>query len=181
MYYIHYNEDGNIESVANHDNATFCIPTTKEIYEDFSFGKKHFHEYKIIEDVRIKGKMHLVPTDFDETASNSHTTGIIKTADYCSDGIQIVQDGESWIVNNFIDDNTRTSLSISDDYIKEYYVVDQSNRFILLDTFSINLKDFVMIEQIVINNTVKDKNVSIITRNSHIPHVHTIGVHNENN
>ena len=49
MFYIHYDEQGNIESVANHNNATLFIPTTKEIYDDFSFGKKHFHEYKIID------------------------------------------------------------------------------------------------------------------------------------
>jgi hypothetical protein len=181
MFYIHYDEQGNIESVANHNNATLSIPTTKEIYDDFSFGKKHFHEYKIIEDIRAKGKMHLVPTEFDESVNNAHETGIITLADYCSNGIQIVQTNESWIVNNFIDDVTTTSLSISEEYIKEYYIVDKDNRFLLLDMFSLNLKDIAMKEQTVINNNIENKAVSIITRNSHIPHVHTIGLNYENN
>ena len=181
MFYIHYDEQGNIESVANHNNATLFIPTTKEIYDDFSFGKKHFHEYKIIEDIRVKGKMHLVPTEFDESINNAHETGIIPLADYCTNGIQIVQTNESWIVNNFIDDVTVASLSISEEYIKEYYIVDKDNQFILLDTFSLNLKDIAMTEQIVIDKNIENESVSIIKRNSHIPHVHTIGLHYEDN
>ena len=72
-------------------------------------------------------------------------------------------------------------MSISEEYIKEYYIVDKDNRFLLLDTFSLNLKDIAMIEQAVINNNIENKAVSIITRNSHIPHVHTIGLNYENN
>jgi len=181
MFYIHYNEDGDIISVANHNNATLSIPTTKELYDDFSFGKKHFHEYKIIEDVFIKGKMHVVPTIFDFNTDIKHKTGIIELADVCDSGIQIVQESNSWIVNNFIDYFTITKLSISEGHITEYYIVDPNNRFILLDKFSLDLKDIAMKKQTIINNTVKNKKISIITRSSTIPHVHTIGLNNENN
>jgi hypothetical protein len=181
MFYIHYNEDGDITSVANHNNATLSIPTTKELYDDFSFGKKHFHEYKIIEDVFIKGKMHVVPTKFDLNADIKHKNGIIQLADKCNDGIQIIQDSDFWIVNNFIDYVTVTSLSISEGHLKEYYIVDSNNRFILLDKFSLDIKDIAMKEQTIIKNTFKNKKVSILTRESHIPHVHTIGLNNENN
>jgi len=181
MFYIHYSEDGDILSVANHNNATLSIPTTKEMYDDFSFGKKHFHEYKIIEDVYTKGKMHVVPIVFDNEEHIKHKTGKIELADDCNDGIQIIQDSNSWIVNNFIDYFTLTRLSISEGYSKEYYIVDLNNRFILLDKFSLDIKDIAMKEQTIINNTVKNKKVSILTRESHIPHVHTIGLNNENN
>ena len=60
-------------------------------------------------------------------------------------------------------------------------IVDPNNRFILLDKFSLDLKDIAMKKQTIINNTVKNKKISIITRSSTIPHVHTIGLNNENN
>ena len=40
MFYIHYDEQGNIESVANHNNATLSIPTTKEIYGVLLLGSR---------------------------------------------------------------------------------------------------------------------------------------------
>tara|TARA_Y100000385_G_scaffold102279_1_gene105718 strand:+ start:190 stop:729 length:540 start_codon:yes stop_codon:yes gene_type:complete len=177
MYYIHYNEDGEITAVANHNNdAEFYIEASKLLFDSFQSGRYHFHEYRVIEDVYTKGKMHVVPIVFDNEEHIKHKTGKIELADDCDNGIQIVQDNNSWIVNNFIDYFTLTRLSISEeDYIKEYYIVDGNNRFILLDKFSLNIKDISMRKQTMIPNTIKNKKISIITRSSHIPHVHTVG------
>ena len=86
-----------------------------------------------------------------------------------------------WIVNNLIDDVNCTALSIGEDYLKEYYIVDSTNRFILLDKFSINLKELATQKEIKISNCSSHKIVSVLTNSSHIPHVHTVGYKNEDN
>ena len=59
MFYIHYNEDGDIISVANHNNATLSIPTTKEMYDDFSFGKNISMNTKLLKMYTLKEKCML--------------------------------------------------------------------------------------------------------------------------
>jgi hypothetical protein len=66
-------------------------------------------------------------------------------------------------------------LSIGDDYFNEYYIVDATNRFILFDKFTLNLKDFIHTDSIEIQGCSSNMNVSVVTRSSHIPHAHTIG------
>jgi hypothetical protein len=90
MFYIHFDEQGNILSAANHNDAPLYTEVTKEIYEDFIFGRKQFNK----------------------------------------------------------------------------------NRYILLETFRINLKKFALKDSIKIKNKHKDKKVAILTHGSHIPHVH---------
>ena len=179
MFYIHYDDEGNILSVSNHIDTELWIETTQEIFDDFSFGRKHFHEYMMVEDIRVKGKMHLVSTTYIEEGNTAHTTGPIIRADRLDSdiqfGIQIIQNKYSWTVNNFIDNKTCTSLSIGDDYFKEYYIVDATNRFILFDKFTLNLKDFIHTDSIEIQGCSSNMNVSVVTRSSHIPHTHTIG------
>jgi hypothetical protein len=175
MFYIHYDETGNILSVANHTDTALWLETTQEVFDDFSFGRKHFHEYMMVEDIRVKGKMHLVSTTYVETGNTAHTTGPIIRTDRVDSGIQLIQNNESWTVNNFIDDVTCTSLSIGDDHFKEYYIVDATNRFILFDKFTLNLKDFIHTDSIEIQGCSSNMNVSVVTRSSHIPHAHTIG------
>jgi len=181
MYYIHYDSEGYILSAANHNNAPLWIETSKEIYQDFITGKKQFHEYKVIEDIRTKGKMQIILVDFDETAKNEHESGAIQKNTNLTKGIVFIQKENFWIVNNFIDDETATHLSIGDDYYKEYYVVDKKNRYILLDTFRINLKDFVLKDSIHLYGYCADKEVSLVTHGSHIPHVHITGDKNYEN
>ena len=177
MFYIHYDEEGNITSVSNTKTTIKkYIKINKKTFEEFNSGVKAMFDYKVIEDIKTKGSYHIVPVVFDNEEHIKHKTGKIELADDCDNGIQIVQDSNSWIVNNFIDYFTLTKLSISEeDYIKEYYIVDGNNGFILLDKFSLNINDISMRKQIVIPNTIKNKKVSIITLSSHIPHIHTIG------
>jgi len=178
MFYIHYDEDGNIQSAANTNDAELCIEITEELYLDFSFSRKLLHEYKVVEDIQVKGKMCVMCTtspNFDLDGVH-HDTGIIqRIRTKPLYGIQIVQNKKSWTVNSFIDDATRTRLSYGEDYFKEYYVVDATNRFILFDKFTINLKDFVYSNSIKIQGCSANTYASVVTRSSHLLHTHKTG------
>ena len=172
MFYIHFDEQGNILSAANHNDAPLYTEVTKEIYEDFIFGRKQFHEYKMAEDIRIKGKMVLVPVEYDSSSEDEHQSGKIKQDANIDSGIQILQNKTHFILNNYMDHNIQLQLSAGKDYYKEYYIVNNKNRYILLETFRINLKKFALKDSIKIKNKHKDKKVAILTHGSHIPHVH---------
>ena len=107
MYYIHYDSEGYILSAANHTNAPLWIETSKEIYQDFITGAKQFHEYKVIEDIRTKGKMQIIQVEVDEIVKNEHETGVIQKNTNLTKGIIFVQKENYWIVNNFIDNDYR--------------------------------------------------------------------------
>ena len=136
MFYLHYDEEGNITSVSN-IKATVekYIKIDKKTFNEFNNGEKAMFDYKVIENVKTKGSYHIVPINIDEEESVHHTNFVNK-ADILESGIQIVQEKDGWVVNNFIDDVNCTALSIGEDYLKEYYIVDSTNRFILLDKFS---------------------------------------------
>tara|TARA_B110000977_G_scaffold106177_1_gene138444 strand:+ start:3203 stop:3745 length:543 start_codon:yes stop_codon:yes gene_type:complete len=173
MFYIHYDEDGNAYQVANDNDAELWIEISEEVFDDFSLGRKHFHEYKIFEDIQVKGKMHFMSTSYDDLDIINHNTGLIqRTRTKPPEGIQIVQNKKSWTVNSFIDNTTRTRLSLGQEYLKEYYVVDATNRFILFDKFTINLKDFVHSNSIKIQGCSANTYASVVTRSSHIQHTH---------
>ena len=181
MFYLHYDEEGNITSVSN-IKATVekYIKIDKKTFNEFNNGEKAMFDYKVIENVKTKGSYHIVPINIDEEESVHHTNFVNK-ADILESGIQIVQEKDGWVVNNFIDDINCTALSMGEDYLKEYYIVDSTNRFILLDKFSINLKEFATQKEIKISNCSSHKTVSVLTNSSHIPHVHTIGYKHESN
>ena len=180
MFYIHYDEEGNITSVSN-IKATLenYIKINKKTFDEFNNGAKAMFDYKVIENVKTKGSYHIVPINIEEEPV--YHTNFVNKADTLESGIQIVQEKNGWIVNNLIDDVNCTALSIGEDYLKEYYIVDSTNRFILLDKFSINLKELATQKEIKISNCSSHKTVSVLTNSSHIPHVHTIGYKHESN
>jgi len=175
MFYIHFDTEGNILSAANHDDSPLYTEISKELYEDFIFGRKQFYEYKMVEDIRTKGKMVLVPIEYDNTLENEHVSGKISQNSHIDSGIQIIQNQDHWLINNYIDYETRLQLSAGKDYYKEYYIVDKKNRYILLDRFMLNIKEFSSKDKVKIKDCCADKQVSIITHGSHIPHVHITG------
>ena len=54
------------------------IEISEEVFDDFSLGRKHFHEYKIFEDIQVKGKMHFMSTSYDDLDNTNHNTGLIQ-------------------------------------------------------------------------------------------------------
>jgi|TARA_B110000908_G_scaffold85608_1_gene102273 hypothetical protein len=176
MFYIHYDEDGNIQSAANTTDAELWIEIPEELYHDFSLSRKLFHDYKVVEDIQVKGKMYVTSITYNDLDGGNHNTGIIQcTRTTPLGGIQIVQNKQSWTVNSFIDNETRTELAYSQDYFKEYYIVDATNRFILFDKFTINLKDFIHSNSIKIQGCSANTYASVVTRSSHLLHTHKTG------
>jgi len=176
MFYVYFdNETKNILSITNEINDTlkYYISKPFDEVEKFISGEKNFNSYKIIEDVRTKGKYDLVPQQYQGEVEDKHYAGLIKkTTAHQDDCIQIIKSNSSLVVNNFMNSSTCEELLAGNDYLKEYYIVDCNNRFILHDTFSINLKELAGTKQIKISTNVKNKNVSILTSNSHIEHVY---------
>jgi len=174
MYYVHYDSDFNITSVGNTSNTNeYCLQIDEQLFNDFNNGQKQMIDYKVAQDIKIKGIFHVVPIDFSVQKFDSHQTGLIKKQDSKLDNsIQIVQNSSSWIVNNVMDTTTCTALSAGEDHIKEYYIVRSDNRFILLNKFSINLKELAVQEKIIINSKSSITDVSVLTLGSPIEHSH---------
>jgi hypothetical protein len=176
MFYVYFdNETKNILSITNEINDTlkYYISKPFDEVEKFISGEQNFNSYKIIEDVRTKGKYDLVPQQYQGEVEDKHCAGTIKeTTEQQDDCIQIVRYNSSLVVNNFMNSSTCKELLAGDNYLKEYYIVDGNNMFILFDTFSIDLKKLAGKKQIKISTNVKNKNVSILTSNSHIEHVY---------
>jgi len=171
--YVHFDDDFNIVSISNQKIEKNCIAVDEQTYNDFNNGVKLPHDFKVAKDIRSKGKYYIVPLDFESQMLETHSTGIVSKTKVIPHGIHIIQEKDSWTVNNLIEDASIAAISAGEDYIKEYYVVSAKNRFVLFDKFSINLKDFVLEDKIVINGCSADKDASILTYGSHIPHIHS--------
>jgi len=176
MFYIYFDlESKNILSITNKQNNSNENYVTKS-YEDvqkFLTGELNFNEYKLQEDVRVKGTFHIVPIDYQPPSDYKHPyTTISKTSTQQENSIQFIKNKSSLVANNFIDKETCNELISGTDYIKEYYIVKSSNRFVLLDSFQINLKEFATQQQLVISTNITDEDFYILTHNSHIEHVY---------
>lgn len=175
MFYIYFDLDSkNILGISNEQNNSNENYVTKS-YEDvqkFLTGELNFNEYKLQEDIKVKGTFNIVPIDYQPTLDYKHPyTTIFKTSKQQENSIQFIKNKSSLIANNFIDKDTCNELSRTD-YIKEYYIVKSSNRFVLLDSFQINLKEFATQQQLVISTNITDEDFYILTHNSHIEHVY---------
>lgn len=183
MYYIHYDDEGYIISVSNSKDESFkSIETDLEIYEDFSNLKRQLHEYKVVEDLTTKGKMYLIPMDYQDSEKILQPKGFIPTDKDFNTGINFKQSNNNWIVYNQIDSIIRTAIVSGNEYIKEYYVVDSTNRYLLLDTLRVNLTTLCKTDKILINKNFNyNSNVLIMSNSSSIQHTHIIGETNASN
>ena len=58
MYYVYYNDRGNIASVTTTINASNnfqYLEIDLQTYEDFMTRKKQIYQYKVIKNIKIKG------------------------------------------------------------------------------------------------------------------------------
>ena len=65
----------------------------------------------------------------------------------------------------------------SNNTIKTYYVVDPTNRFILLDTLSVDLKLVVLHNELKLksyNKEVSKMSVSLLCNSHHVKHIHNV-------
>jgi len=180
MYYIYYNDAGAITAVAN--------------MKDDSFGEFHFEvdlptytklsdveamsSHVVIENVRIKGKMYIVSKNTD-TTEQLYPKGIIPKQPLTDNAVIFKQSlsAGTWTVISTMNDEVCALFSQGNDYIKEYYVVDPKNRFILLDTLRVNLKTLALYDTVDLedyNTELCKQNVSLYCGSHHVKHIHTV-------
>lgn len=186
MYYIYYNDDGNITAVANMIDSSFgefYLEVDLKTYTMFANGSQQMLNYRVIENIKVKGQMQLLPLDIDEFGAvvgyaELHRKGIIPKQKIEKSCIIITQHlTGSWSVTSTMDDEICSLFAMGDDHIKEYYVVDPNNRFILLDTLRVNLKTLALYDTSVLedyNTELCKQNVSLYCNSHYVKHIHTI-------
>jgi hypothetical protein len=182
MFYIHYDETGTIISIANSKHETYSnMEINLDIFNEFNTLKKQVHEYKIVNDLTIKGKTHIIPVHQTDTDNIVQHKGIIPTVKTIDNGITFEQRNDLWKVHCNISDSLSADIASRDDNFKKYFIVDKNNKFILIDTLNINLKELVQKDCIEIPKTFKYSNVAVISNSSSIQHAQLIGKYDENN
>ena len=182
MFYIHYDEDGMIISVANHKHETYSnMEIGLDIFNEFNTLKKQVHEYKIVNDLTIKGKTHIIPIHDSDATNIVQNKGIIPTVKTIDNGITFEQRSDFWKVHCNISDSLSADIASRDNNFRKYFIVDRNNKFILIDTLDINFKELVQKDCIEIPKTFKYSNVAVISNSSSIQHAQLIGKYDENN
>ena len=182
MYYIYYNNAGAITAVANITDDSFgeyYIEVDLQTYTDFSNGVKQTLDYIVIENAKIKGKMHIVLKDIDKAEDQAQSRGIVVKQAIEHNAIILNQDlnNGTWTVTSTMDDIVCAMFAQGENYIKEYYVVDPSNRFILLDTLQVNLKTLALQDSVTIeyyNKDICSQTVSLLCSGHHVKHIHNV-------
>tara|TARA_R110000868_G_scaffold42799_4_gene144342 strand:- start:287 stop:841 length:555 start_codon:yes stop_codon:yes gene_type:complete len=182
MYYIYYNDDGAITAVANITDDSFgeyYIEVDLQTYTDFSNGVKQVLDYIVLENAKIKGKMHLVPNNIDLAEGQAQSRGIVVKQPIEDNAIIINQDlnNGTWIVTSTMDHIVYAMFARGEDYIKEYYIVDPTNRYILLDTLRVNLRTLALQDRVTIEYYDKEicsQTVILLCSGHHVKHIHNI-------
>jgi hypothetical protein len=182
MFYLYYDDVGNIACVTNMIDDSFgpnYIDVDLQTYEDFSNSTKQLSDYIVIKNSKVTGKMHVVLRDIDKHDRDVQSTGIISKQEMTNNAVVLTQDttNGTWSATSTMNDINCSLFAQGDDHIKEYYVVNNTNRFILLDTFQVNLKTLAVCNTITIENYDKDvckQQVSLLCRSHYIKHIHIV-------
>ena len=182
MYYVYYDNTGNITSATNMQDASFgtnFVEVDLQTYEEFSNNIKQLFDYIVIKNAKISGKMHIVSRDLDKHEKLMQPTGVITKQDISKNLVIITQDitNGKWIVTHTMNDVNCSLFAQGGDHIKEYYVVDTVNRFILLDTFRVNLKVLAAQDTVIINDYNKEvckHPISLLCSSHHVKHIHIV-------
>ena len=182
MYYIYYTETGEISTVTNAlENSVDpnYIEVDLQTYEEFSNGTKHLFNYIVVKNTKIVGKMHVVPRNIPKNEDQAQLKGIISKENATDNSIVLHQHIATgiWSATHTLSDINCAMFAHGNDHIKEYYVVDSTNRYILLDTLQVNLKTLASSGAITISNYKKDickKSVSLLCSSHHVKHIHIV-------
>ena len=182
MYYLYYDNDGAITTVTNKIASSFgaaYIEIDLQMYLDFSNSVKHTFDYIVIKNSKIAGKVHLVLRDISKHDKLAQLSGIISKQEMIDNAVVLTQDTSNgtWSATSTMNDINCSLFAQGDDHIREYYVVDNTNRFILLDTFQVNLKTLAAYDTVTIKNYDKDvckQQVSLLCKSHHVKHIHIV-------
>jgi hypothetical protein len=182
MLYVQYDDDGRILSVTNeYDPAISSLEVDLETYEAFSNGTRMLAEYQVVEDYHQKGKMHLVNVNVEQDGYIDQEKGIVSKKDITKEGIIFEQLDKCWHIHNHLSGPIPTLINLGTDYFREYYIVEARNRFVLLDTIVIDMKELVNTDKLVVQGHSADKEVSIVCFESRLRHRHKVGKQNAYN
>lgn len=181
MYYVYYNDTGSITAVVNIIDSSFgdyYIEVDLDTYTDLSNGTKQISDFAVIDSSKVKGKKIIVSKAI-EHVDLIQPNGIINKLNYAENAIILNQDqtNRNWTVSSTMDDENCTMFLLNDSYIKEYYVVDPKNRFILLDTLQVDLKDLAAHGTVTIEKFNKDickQDVVLLCNSHHVKHIHNV-------
>ena len=181
MFFIYYDDDGNITSVTNIQDESFgkdFLEIDKTMYNGFVSGDKITAEYLVVENIKIKGKKHVVRKNIDgDPESNDQPNGIIKQlTDFQDNSIIFLQDKQTkkFSIINKMEDDICALFAVGEDYPKDYFIVDKKNRFILLDKIVVNLKELASVEKIDIQLSTVVDDISILCFSNHVNHIHVV-------
>tara|TARA_B110000914_G_scaffold216667_1_gene221901 strand:- start:540 stop:1094 length:555 start_codon:yes stop_codon:yes gene_type:complete len=182
MFYLYYDDVGNIACVTNMIDDSFgpnYIDVDFQTYEDFSNSTKHLSDYNVIKNSKVAGKMHVVLRGIDNQDTDIQPKGIISKQEMIDNAVVLTQDTSNgtWSATSTMNDINCSLFAQGDDHIREYYVVDNTNRFILLDTFQVNLKTLAAYDTVTIKNYDKDvckQQVSLLCKSHHVKHIHIV-------
>ena len=182
MFYLYYDDVGNIACVTNMIDDSFgpnYLDVNFQTYEDFSNSTKQLSDYIVIKNSKVTGKMHVVLRDINKHDRDAQATGIISKQEVTNNAVVLTQDttNGTWTATSTMNDINCSLFAQGDDHIKEYYVVDNTNRFILLDTFQVNLKTLAVCNTVAIKDYDKDickLQVSLLCRSHHVKHIHIV-------
>tara|TARA_B110000503_G_scaffold75828_1_gene117067 strand:- start:948 stop:1502 length:555 start_codon:yes stop_codon:yes gene_type:complete len=182
MYYIYYNDVGAITAVANMIDDSFgeyFFEVDLQTYTAFSNNVKQVLDYIVIKNAKIKGKMHIVLRDIDMAESQAQSRGVIVKQILDHNAIILNQDlnNGTWTVTSTMDDIVCALFAQGENYIKEYYVVDPINQFIILDTLQVNLKTLALCDTVTLENydiEVCKQRVSLLCSAHYVKHIHNV-------
>jgi hypothetical protein len=182
MFYLYYDNEGNIVCVTNIIDDSFgpnYIDVDLQTYEDFSNSTKQLSDYIVIKNSKVAGKMHVVSRELDKHEELIQPKGIIRKQKIIDNAVVLTQDTSNgtWVATSTMNDINCSLFAQGDDHIREYYVVDATNRFILLDTFRVNLKTLAASNTVTIKNYDKDvckQKVSLLCKSHHVKHIHIV-------
>ena len=173
MFYLYYNDNGSIRSVSNSNQEVGnVLEIDTQLFEDFSEGRKQIIDYKVIEDAKENGEMHVVPTDINFVDQFEQTKGRIPKNVPATNCIEFIQENNYWRIKNKLAKHKASMLN-ENEYVREYFVVDESNRFILVDKFTFNLQE-TLTKEVIIHGHGSNKNVRLMCFDSYLKHVHTL-------
>ena len=183
MFYLYYDNLGNVACVTNIIDDSFgpnYIDINLQTYEDFSNSTKQLSDYIVLKSSKVIGKMLLLSRDLHDLDGTVQASGMIsKQQEISTNSVVLTQDttNGTWTATSTMDDINCALFAQGYDHIKEYYVVDNTNRFILLDTFQVNLKTLAACNTVAIKDYDKDickSQVSLLCRSHHVKHIHIV-------
>lgn len=163
MYYLYYDEAGNVLTVTNsNDDAGNYIEISYEIFTDLNEGNLNFHDFIVVETQLIKKQAQ---PDQEEASK------IFLSNKKTSNSIHITQQKDFWKISQNLDSTTNLTLKSMENYTKLIYVVDKGNHNILHETISIPVKDCLDKDLFIPKNT-NSTHVRLTCRSSLEEYIH---------